>query len=225
VYLKDSPAPEVAAPPQIAPPARGVYARFGKRAFDIAFAGLALILLSPAFLAAFAAAAVSGKPSIFSHARVGRNGWAFACLKFRTMTVDADAVLQRHLRDNPDAMDEWARARKLRHDPRITGFGACLRATSLDEVPQFWNVLTGQMSVVGPRPVTAAELEHYGARRDLVLSVRPGITGLWQVSGRNETTYDERVRLDEVYVRTLSLRLDLWIALKTIPVILSKTGR
>ena len=165
-----------------------------------------------------------GAPIFFGHYRVGRDGRLFRCLKFRTMVRDAPARLERLLRDDPQARAEWERDQKLTNDPRITPIGQFLRRTSLDELPQLFNVLRGEMSLVGPRPITLAELPRYGQVRWHYLSVRPGMTGLWQVSGRNDTTYDERVELDREFVEQHSLRLRLSILLRTLRVVIRGSG-
>jgi exopolysaccharide production protein ExoY len=163
---------------------------------------------------------------LYRHTRIGLNARPFHCLKFRTMAEGADQLLARHLADNPQAAAEWAAQRKLANDPRITRLGNLLRKTSLDELPQLLNVLRGQMSLVGPRPVVHDELEeHYGADgRTAYAAARPGITGLWQISGRSGTTYKERVTLDIAYVHTWSLLLDIKILLRTVPAVLARRG-
>ena len=188
-----------------------------KRLMDVLLATLALILAAPIMLviAAFILA-VDGGPVIFAHRRIGFAGRPFDCYKFRTMRRDASEALQQYLADNPDAAREWREAKKLKHDPRITLFGKLLRLSSLDELPQFFNVLLGEMSCVGPRPVVADELPLYGASAADYLSARPGITGLWQVSGRSSIGYAERVALDSRYARDWSLRHDLTILLRTV---------
>jgi lipopolysaccharide/colanic/teichoic acid biosynthesis glycosyltransferase len=155
---------------------------------------------------------------------VGLNGKLFRCLKFRTMYRESEQMLADLLRDNAEAREEWKRDQKLSNDPRITPIGHFLRRTSLDELPQLFNVLRGEMVLVGPRPITVAELTRYGAVRWYYLSVRPGITGLWQVSGRNDTTYEERVALDRNYVEKRSLWLDVQILIKTVGVVVSRDG-
>ena len=195
-----------------------------KRAFDVAASAAALTLLSP-FLLVFAAMARSdGGPALFAHERIGLGGATFRCLKFRTMVVDAEAKLNDLLAADPAAKAEWDLYHKLRNDPRLTRFGAFLRRNSLDELPQLWNVLRGDMSLVGPRPPTEGELHRYGDEVAFLLKVRPGITGLWQVSGRNDTDFSRRVVLDSWYVRNWSFGYDLLIALLTVPVLLSRKG-
>jgi exopolysaccharide production protein ExoY len=165
-----------------------------------------------------------GAPVLFAHYRVGRNGELFQCLKFRSMYRDSERLLQQLLRSDPLARAEWERDQKLSHDPRVTPIGQLLRKTSLDELPQLFNVLRGEMSLVGPRPITTGELARYGAARWHYLSVTPGMTGLWQVSGRNNTTYDERVALDRRYVEERSVGLDLSILWRTLGVVLTRDG-
>jgi len=186
---------------------------------------LLLVLFAP--LMAFAALCIwriDGAPIFFGHYRVGRDGRLFRCLKFRSMCRDADAALRALLARDPQAREQWAREQKLDHDPRITPIGAFLRRTSLDELPQLINVLRGEMVLVGPRPITAEELSRYGSSRWHYLSVRPGLTGLWQVSGRNNLSYPERVALDRRYVESRSLWMDLGILLRTVRVVLAREG-
>ncbi|MFA7637825.1 MAG: sugar transferase, partial [Parvibaculum sp.] len=156
--------------------------------------------------------------------RVGEKGREFMCRKFRTMHVDSDAILKSLLENNPQVAAEWARDQKLRNDPRVTAIGAFLRKTSLDELPQLINVIRGEMSLVGPRPVTYSEVLRYGEDAEYYLSAKPGITGLWQVSGRNETTYMRRVQLDAWYVKNWSLWQDIAILFKTVPAVLLRRG-
>jgi len=165
-----------------------------------------------------------GVPILFAHYRVGRNGELFRCLKFRSMYRDSERMLQELLLSDPAARAEWERDQKLSRDPRVTPVGHFLRKTSLDELPQLINVLRGEMSLVGPRPITTGELARYGAARWHYLSVTPGMTGLWQVSGRNNTTYDERVALDRRYVEERSVGLDLSILWRTLGVVLARDG-
>jgi lipopolysaccharide/colanic/teichoic acid biosynthesis glycosyltransferase len=189
-------------------------------------AALALLaLLSPVILVvAVLVAQRDGAPVIFGHYRVGLHGRLFRCFKFRTMYRNSEEVLANLLRHDPAARAEWERDQKLSNDPRITPIGQFLRRTSLDELPQLLNVLRGEMCLVGPRPITVAELTRYGRVRWDYLSVRPGLTGLWQVSGRNNTTYEERVAFDREYVDTRSPWLDLKILLKTVKVVVARDG-
>lgn len=165
-----------------------------------------------------------GGPAFYSQSRVGKDGKTFQCFKFRTMVVGADRVLQDMLANDPAARAEWERDFKLKNDPRITPLGLMLRKTSLDELPQLLNVLRGEMSLVGPRPVTAAEESYYGKYFKDYLSIRPGMTGLWQVSGRNDISYDQRVQMDTWYARNVSLWVDIKILLTTIGVVLRRKG-
>lgn len=198
--------------------------RLMKRLFDYAGALALLTLLWPILLVLTVRLGIEGKPILFWHERVGRQGKTFLCPKFRTMTPDADARLEQLLLTCESSRAEWELRRKLRHDPRVTPLGRFLRETSLDELPQLWSVLKGDMSLVGPRPVTCAELTHYGDNVSHYTQVRPGITGLWQVSGRSEAEYATRVALDVWYVRNWSLWTDIVIMLKTIGVVFKRKG-
>lgn len=165
-----------------------------------------------------------GGPATFEHYRVGRGGRLFRCIKFRTMHPDAERALHEVLERNPALRDEWQRDQKLANDPRVTAFGKWLRRSSLDELPQLLNVLRGEMALVGPRPITVAELRRYGPARWDYLSVLPGMTGLWQVSGRNRTSYERRIELDRLYVNNRSAWLDCRILAKTLVVLLTGEG-
>jgi exopolysaccharide production protein ExoY len=192
-----------------------------KRVIDIVLAVSGIILLAPLLIICFVVTvATSPGPALFRHKRVGFNGKYFDCLKFRTMVTDAPERLRKLLESDPVAAAEWAANRKLRHDPRVTAIGDILRRSSLDELPQLFNVLKGDMSIVGPRPVTAEELVKYSGAIDAYLSCRPGITGLWQVSGRSTTTYSKRVACDAFYAREWSMALDAKIVIVTIPSLL-----
>jgi lipopolysaccharide/colanic/teichoic acid biosynthesis glycosyltransferase len=199
-----------------------------KRLVDVAGAAVLLVLLAPAMvLVAIAIRIESSGPVLYRAKRVGRDGRSIGVVKFRSMFVDAEDRLWAMLDERPDLRDEFLQTYKLREDPRQTRVGRFIRRTSLDEVPQFWNVLTGTMSLVGPRPVTDGELAMYEAEagcREAYLSVHPGITGLWQVSGRSHLTYRERVLLDREYVANRCLRLDIKILLKTPLAVLSGDG-
>lgn len=196
-----------------------------KMTFDRVVAALALLMLAPVLLAIAAWIALRDQgPVLFAHPRIGKNGRMFRCLKFRTMAVDADAILSRHLAESPAAAAEWRATQKLRDDPRVTRLGRFLRRTSLDELPQLFNILRGEMSLVGPRPIVEAEVHHYGAAIFDYMSVRPGLTGLWQVSGRSDVGYTERVRMDQRYVRDCTLRNDLRILWRTVGVVLRREG-
>ena len=188
-------------------------------------ATLLLILLSPVLaIVALLIWRRDGGPVLFTHYRVGHEGKLFRCLKFRTMLRNSEQLLADLLRNDPQARAEWERDHKLDNDPRVTRIGRFLRRTSLDELPQLLNVLRGEMNLVGPRPITVAELTRYGGVRWHYLSVRPGITGLWQISGRNNTTYDERVALDRRYVEQRSFWLDVGILLKTLRAVAVREG-
>jgi exopolysaccharide production protein ExoY len=189
-----------------------------KRAVDIVIALTAILLLAPLLLICLAATAVSSPgPIFFRHRRVGFNGNEFDCFKFRTMVTDAPQRLRELLDSDPVSAAEWDACRKLRYDPRVTAIGAVLRKSSLDELPQLFNVLTGEMSIVGPRPVTEDELELYSGAKDAYLACRPGITGLWQTSGRSSTTYSKRIGYDAFYAHNWSIALDARILVVTIP--------
>ncbi|KAF3891045.1 MULTISPECIES: undecaprenyl-phosphate galactose phosphotransferase family protein [Nostocales] len=193
---------------------------FAKRLFDIVFSLLVLILFSPVYLLLGLLIALSSNgPIFYIQERVGKNYKPFNCIKFRTMVTNADEVLVQIMETSPHLRDEFETNFKLKHDPRITKIGRFLRITSLDEFPQFWNVLKGDMSVVGPRPLVKEELPKYGCYIDQILTIRPGITGLWQVSGRNDIPYPRRIQIDLHYVKFRNLWLDLWIIVKTIGVV------
>lgn len=188
-----------------------------------------ILLAAPYILLAFLFLAILVKldspgPVFYHQMRIGRFGRKFPVYKFRTMVQNADQVLQDYLDKSPELKVEWLATHKLKQDPRVTRLGGLLRAWSLDELPQLWNIIIGDMSLVGPRPIVDAEVEKYGKCFELYIQVRPGLTGLWQVSGRNNTTYEHRVELDEYYVRNRSLKLDLQILLKTVLVVLKKDG-
>jgi Undecaprenyl-phosphate galactose phosphotransferase WbaP len=192
------------------------WTRIAKRALDLQGIVVGGLLISPLLLAVAALIKLdSPGPVFYAHQRLGRGGKHFRCWKFRTMYIEADQLLTEYLQGNAELHWEWQRDYKLRNDPRITRIGRFLRMTSLDELPQLWNVLRGEMSMVGPRPIVDAEVPRYGKVYDLYRRVRPGISGLWQVSGRNNTTYEERVALDAYYVRNWSIWLDLVILART----------
>jgi len=195
------------------------------RSLDIFIALIAIAVLLPVMVIICVAIFMQdGKTPIFAHSRIGRFGKRFPCLKLRTMVVDADERLRRLLEQDPAARLEWETDQKLRNDPRITPLGAFLRKSSLDELPQLINVLCGHMSLVGPRPIVDAEIARYGRYFQFYCAVRPGITGLWQVSGRNNTSYRRRVAIDTVYSRSKSLRGDLFILGRTVPAVLMSRG-
>jgi undecaprenyl-phosphate galactose phosphotransferase len=195
-----------------------------KRAFDVAAASAALLFLAPLMVVTAMLARRDGGPALYAHGRIGLHGRRFRCLKFRTMVSDADRVLQAHLAASPEAAEEWARDRKLRDDPRLTPLGRFLRKNSIDELPQLINVLKGEMSLVGPRPIVESEQAFYGDDLAFYIQVRPGITGLWQVSGRNNVCYARRVALDSWYVRNWSLWHDIAILCGTLPAVLRREG-
>ncbi|WP_211322874.1 sugar transferase [Palleronia aestuarii] len=190
----------------------------GKRLLDIAFALLAISGLSIFLVVVAVAIKIRSRgPVFFAHERVGYAGQPFHCLKFRTMVPDAAERLQAVLDASPESREEFRKHHKLHKDPRIIpGLGSFLRKTSLDEVPQFFNVLAGHMSVVGPRPVTSHELSIYGSAAKQYISARPGITGLWQVSGRSTTTFAERVEMDSTYLSNWSFWTDVRLIFRTI---------
>lgn len=195
------------------------------RAMDVMISCVAIIVLLPLFLLVGTVIyATDPGPVIFAHRRIGRGGKHFLCLKFRSMAVDSDRRLVELLANDASARAEWSRDHKLRNDPRITAIGHFLRKTSIDELMQLFNVLAGQMSIVGPRPIVDAEVMRYGRFFNDYASVKPGITGLWQVSGRNNTTYRRRVALDVSYARSKSLLLDIKIIAMTIPVVALQRG-
>lgn len=195
-----------------------------KTVIDLSMAALLLVLLTPPMLLIAALIRRDGGRALFVHQRIGLHGRSFGCLKFRTMVRDAQTRLEDLLARDAASADEWANTHKLRNDPRITRIGAFLRRTSLDELPQLINVLRREMSLVGPRPIEAVEAAHYGDLFPCYCAVRPGITGLWQVSGRSNTTYERRVRLDVDYVTGWSLFVDLRILLKTIWIVMRCEG-
>jgi lipopolysaccharide/colanic/teichoic acid biosynthesis glycosyltransferase len=197
-----------------------------KRSGDIVFSLLVLGLGSPLLLAlALLVKLTSRGPVFYVQQRVGRDYRSFGCIKFRTMRRDADRILSRLLSESPDLQEEFRNDFKLKNDPRITRLGKFLRRSSLDELPQFVNVLRGEMSVVGPRPIVRQELPRYGDRMEEVLAVRPGLTGLWQVSGRNNLSYDQRVSLDLRYASRRSFGMDLAIIFRTFGVMLDPRDR
>ena len=200
---------------------------FAKRLFDIVFSMVVLFLLSPIFLVIALLIKIKSPngPIFFGHQRIGKDGRFFRVYKFRTMVPDAEAKLAKMLDDNPKAKAEFANDFKLKDDPRIiSGIGGFLRKSSLDELPQFFNSLIGNMSVVGPRPIVEDEIHKYGEYVVKLYSVKPGVTGLWQVSGRNDIDYDKRVKLDMEYIDTQTLLLDMKIIFKTIIVMIFKKG-
>ncbi|WP_132246824.1 sugar transferase [Primorskyibacter sedentarius] len=195
-----------------------------KRLFDLVVVIFVLPVLSPLIVLLWLIVRMDGGPGFFGHERIGRNGVSFRCWKIRSMVPNSEERLKDYLANNPEAAREWSENFKLRNDPRITPIGKFLRKSSLDELPQFWNVLLGEMSLVGPRPVSRDELQMYSIHLESYLSMSPGITGPWQVSGRNNLTYEQRVAIDVDYSRQAHLRLDIKILLKTASVVLRRTG-
>ena len=197
-----------------------------KNNLDTLFALLFLFLFFPFFILISILIKLSSRgPIFFFHKRIGKNSKPFYCIKFRTMHPEASDILENLLSKNTKIRDEFQKNHKLKNDPRITIIGKFLRKTSLDEIPQFLNVLKGEMSIVGPRPIVSKELIKYGESIDKVFSVKPGITGLWQVSGRNNLSYKKRVYLDCLYVENFNLLLDTRIIIRTFGVILFPNDR
>ncbi|EJP32583.1 undecaprenyl-phosphate galactose phosphotransferase WbaP [Selenomonas sp. FOBRC9] len=204
---------------------RSALNRTVKRAFDLVCSILGLIVILPVMVGVAVAIYIDDPGAVvFAHRRIGRNGRTFSCYKFRSMVKDAETRLTQYLAENPEAREEWERDFKLKDDPRITRIGHFLRRTSLDELPQILNVIRGEMSLVGPRPIVQKEIVRYGDLISDYYLVPPGITGLWQVSGRSDTTYDERVQMDSWYVRNWSIWLDFVYLMKTVQVVFKKEG-
>lgn len=201
-----------------------LYRDFGKRVFDLAFVVLFSPLLFPIIALLAVAVRLDGGAAFFGHKRVGKDGRMFKCWKLRSMVPDAEERLRTYLQENEHEQEFWQANFKLANDPRITKLGKFLRKTSLDELPQFWNVLIGDMSIVGPRPVTREETALYGNAKAVLQTLRPGITGLWQVSGRNAIDYDQRVALDLKYLGVLDFPADIGIIFRTVFVMLKRTG-
>lgn len=198
---------------------------FLKRLLDILVILLFSPILVPVFLVLIILTKITSRgPVFYGHKRVGRNGKEFKCWKFRSMCTNSQEILEEILATDPVRKAEWEAERKFKDDPRVTKFGKILRKTSLDELPQLINIFIGQMSFVGPRPVTEPELEKYGTYKDYVLSVSPGLSGMWQVSGRSETNYEERINYDTYYIQNWSVWLDIWILIKTVSVVLVGKG-
>jgi undecaprenyl-phosphate galactose phosphotransferase len=198
--------------------------RIIKRVFDIIGSLAIIMILSPALIYICRKVKKDGGPAIYGHERIGKGGKPFKCLKFRSMVINSKEVLEKLLENDPEAKKEWDATFKLKNDPRITKIGGFLRRTSLDELPQLFNVLKGEMSLVGPRPIITAELERYNDEVDYYLLSKPGMTGLWQVSGRSDVDYETRVYLDAWYVKNWSMWNDIAILFKTIGVVLKKDG-
>lgn len=196
-----------------------------KRGLDVTLALIGIVLLLPLIVGLIVLLKLRNPgPLLYGHRRIGYAGQEFSCWKFRTMVVDSDQVLARHLAENPAEAVAWNAQRKLVNDPRVTPIGAIMRKLSLDELPQLLNVLKGEMSLVGPRPVVQSELDYYAGSVRHYLSARPGLSGLWQISGRSETTYAERVRLDRFYVMNWTPWMDLRIIVMTIPAVALSRG-
>ena len=197
----------------------------GKRPIDVLFAVFCLVLLLP--LLVFVTGlilALEGRPVFFKHKRIGKHGRNFDCLKFRTMRRDGDKLFESYLEQNPAARSEWESTRKVKQDPRVTFVGAILRRSSIDELPQLINILVGDMSFVGPRPIVKEEVHLYGERIDDYYRAHPGLTGLWQISGRSDVSFEARVRLDSEYVKNRTLIGDLAIIVKTVPAVFLSRG-
>lgn len=201
------------------------YVAWGKRTLDLTLGVFLFILLVPVILVLLLIVRRDGAEGIFGHKRVGQDGELFKCYKIRSMVPNAEGMLEDYLAANPDAADEWAKTQKLNDDPRVTRIGHFLRKTSLDELPQVWNVLRGDMSFVGPRPVTEPELDRYGPDQQSYLSLKPGITGVWQVKGRSDGSYSQRCQMDRYYARRIGLLLDLSLIARTALVFVRPTGR
>jgi UDP-galactose-lipid carrier transferase len=195
-----------------------------KTMIDLSAAAILLVLSSPIFLLVALMNLGSGGPMFFAHRRIGIGGKPFYCLKFRTMVTNGDQILKEALERDPALAAEWHATQKLKNDPRVTRIGKFLRKTSLDELPQLINVLMRQMSLVGPRPIVEAEVRFYGDDIAHYYNTRPGVTGLWQVSGRSNTSYTRRVQLDVWYVNNWTVWLDIAVLLKTLPAVLGRTG-
>ena len=196
-----------------------------KRIFDVLIASITLIVFLPLFAFVVLLLKLTDPgPVVFRHIRVGQGGRRFACLKFRSMVLDSGKVLKALLESDPAARKEWDRTQKLANDPRITPLGKFLRQSSLDELPQLINVIRGDMSLVGPRPIVPSELTRYGDKLGLYLQARPGITGIWQVSGRNDCGYDRRIEMDANYVRNWRFSTDFVILLRTLGAVLAQRG-
>ena len=201
------------------------YNRAFKRIFDLVLTIVGGLMISPVLLVIALAVAIDNRGRvIFAHRRVGAAGKKFPCYKFQTMVPDAEARLKKYLAENPEARREWEESFKLTNDPRVTRLGGWLRRKSLDELPQLWNVIRGEMSLVGPRPIVQAEVPRYGKNIREYYMVLPGITGMWQVSGRSDTTYPERVAMDTWYVRNWSVWIDLMYLFKTVKAVFTGRG-
>ena len=213
-------------PPQASPLGLSRLQRVFKRVFDLACVLVIFALFWWAIIGvAITLRVLTGRHVIFSHTRVGRGGQDFQCYKFRSMVANSEQILAELLEKDPEARAEWERDFKLKNDPRITRFGRFIRRTSLDEFPQLWNVIRGEMSIVGPRPVVRKELElYYADALEHYKAVKPGLTGLWQISGRNDMEYSERVALDCAYVESWSLWSDSMIVMRTVGALFARRG-
>ena len=201
------------------------FEKIARRSFDLALAIAGLVFLAPLLIAvAILIKLQDGGPVLFQQERLGRAGSVFRCWKFRTMVVDAQARLDDLLARDPAARLEWQRDHKLKVDPRITALGRFLRKSSIDEIPQLLNIIAGDMSIVGPRPIVRAEIPRYASRFASYCRVKPGLTGLWQISGRSNTSYRRRVALDVLYIRRRTLMMDLRIIAFTVPAVLQSRG-
>jgi len=199
--------------------------RIVKRSLDLSVASLAVVFALPIFALLYVAIRLSSPgPVFYGQRRIGQNGRYFTAWKFRSMVTDADAVLEQHLSRDPELRRQWELTHKLPNDPRVLPVGKLLRKSSLDELPQLWNVIRGEMSLVGPRPIVDAEVPRYGDTFAYYKMVRPGVTGMWQISGRSNTSYAERVRYDEYFVRNWSVWLDLYILFRTVKTVLLREG-
>jgi len=203
-----------------------IFYKSSKRVFDIVFSIAMIIFCFPIFFILSILIKLGSRgPIFYSQIRLGKNKKPFKCIKFRTMSEEADDILKNLLIENEDLRDEFQRTQKLKNDPRITPFGKFLRRTSLDELPQFINVVLGEMSIIGPRPIVKEEQNRYDKNLNEVFSIKPGITGLWQVSGRNNLSYERRVMLDLIYARNRNFYMDLNILIRTIGVVLLPLDR
>jgi Undecaprenyl-phosphate galactose phosphotransferase WbaP len=225
LYLDSAGQPSRSSERKVGSPSQLFRYRVLKRWIDILLVMLSMPLTLPVFLVVSTLVTLSSPgPVFYSHRRIRKNGAFFSMWKFRTMCVNSAEVLEDYLARHPEAWAEWNQTHKLRDDPRITSIGSFLRRYSLDELPQLWNVLTGQMTLVGPRPIVAAEVEKYREGFSFYCRVKPGLTGLWQVSGRSQLSYDERVALDCDYVERWSLRRDFVILLRTFLSVVNQDG-
>lgn len=218
----ETPVRERAAKPEPGKRPRAIYRNGAKRCLDIAFVLLTLPISLPLILGMMCLVALDGSRPIYRQKRIGRGGRVFHMVKIRTMVPGSDALLEYHLRNNPEARREWDETQKLKRDPRITRTGCFLRKSSLDELPQLWNVLIGDMSLVGPRPMMVEQKALYPG--NAYFELRPGITGLWQVSDRNQSSFADRAGFDRRYLASLSLSGDLAILMRTVGVVLRGTG-